>query len=380
MTSTAFSHFAPSVSSECVSSGQAIPADSLGNREAQKPQSEGPTSPPAWDRRRALHAWAVACALGALVGPLATPASAATPAGESVAVRAKARRAFQEGEALSARGELAEALTRFRASAALVAAPNTLLAIARTLDRLGAAREAVEAYEGFIACAAPHEQEEVRARVAKLRETPGRVTLRGLPVHARVTVDAQAPIEGLPAELTLPPGAHHLLVEAEGFVSQEATVEVAFGATSSPTIELELAERLAPPPPLELGWPEPAPLHASPLPPSPASAASTPSWASEHRVALTLGGLAAGALAGGVFFGLEALAAERAFARSPSRREADRGELAGFRADIAFGTATLLGLTAAATLVSSSKQPRSSLRLAPFVGGGAAGLVAGGHF
>jgi tetratricopeptide (TPR) repeat protein len=290
-------------------------------------------------------------ARAALLAALAAsaPVAAAPPlAGTaSVADRAKARRATQEGEAKLAKGDLEGALERFLYAASVVPSPHALRQVAMLHDRLGHVREAVSAYEAYLELAPQQEIADAKARVDALKKTPGRVIVRGSPREARLTVDDDQTFEGLPAELVLAPGEHRFVLAAEGYVSHEFVVDVAFGAVTTPAVDLE---REAPPAPQvildDLGHPDPVLLPLAP-PPVPV-AAPPPSWAARHPGALVLSGLTLGALGTGLFFGLEALDAKRAFGDRASTSEADRGERAAFRADLAFGGALLLGAAAIA--------------------------------
>ncbi len=311
-------------------------------------------------------------ARGALLTALATaaPAVAAPPlAGTaSVADRAKARRATQEGEAKLAKGDLEGALERFLVAAATVPNAQSLRQVAQLQERLGRAREAVAAYEALAELVPAREAAEVRARVEELRKTPGRVVVSGSPVDAALTVDGEAIIEGLPIELALAPGEHRFVLAARGYASREFDVHVDFGSLTTPVIDLERDAPVAPTAILDdLERPAPVLLPSAP-PPSP-PAPPVPSWAARNPAPLTLAGLSLGALAAGAFFGLEAVAARDAFAALPSAAEADRGERAAFRADLAFGGALLLGAAAIALVASDepSTVVANSLQNAPIM-------------
>lgn len=291
----------------------------------------------------------------------AAPLVAAPPlAGTaSIADRAKARRAAQEGDAKLATGDVEGALERFLYAASVVPTAPALRQVALLHDRLGHVREAVSAYEAYLEIAPQRELAETRARVVELKKTPGRLVLRGSPPDARLTVDGDASFEGLPVELVLTPGDHRFVLAAEGYVSHEFVVEVAFGSSSSPAIDLERAAPHTPPAILdELARPEPVLLPVPP-PPTPLPLAR-PSWSARHPGALGVAGLAVGAIGAGVFFGLEALEAQRGFGDRASAGEADRGERAAFHADLAFGGALLLGAAAVALIVHDEPAPATA--------------------
>lgn len=313
--------------------------------------------------------------------PIASAAEAtAKTAAATVADRVKARRAQQEGEAKLAKGDLEGALASFLLAVTTVPSAAGFLQIARLHDKLGHAYEAVAAYEAYLALAPTREVEEAKARVAELRRTPGHVVLRGSPASARIRIGDELVFDGFPVEVDLPPGDHVVRIEAEGFVSHEVILSVRFGESSSPAVDLEPAER-RPLAVLDLGLPEPVLLPPERLAPAEAPLRpSGPSWAQRHRTGLTVGAFSLGALAVGAAFGFEALDAQRAFAASGAKGDADRGERAAFRADLAFGGAALLTAAAAVLLVHEDEAPKVSLQVAPFVGPGTTGVAAGGRF
>ena len=330
------------------------------------------------DVRRLRRPLACAALIAAIAGP--APAVAAPPlAGTaSVADRVKARRAMQEGEARLAKGDLEGALERFLYAATTVPSAQVFRQVAQLQDRLGRAREAVAAYEAALELGPGKDAAEVRARIAELRQTPGRVVVKGSPIDAALTVDGETAIEGLPIELALAPGEHRFVLAADGYAPHAFVVDVEFGSLTTPIIDLEREAPRAPTGILdELERPAPVLLPTAP-PPVPL-APPPPSWAARHPATLTLSGLALGAAGVGLFFGLEAIAAQRAFADRPSAAEADRGERAAFRADIAFGAALLVGAAAVAVAAHEGGAPAPQASAAGSVHRARVGGAAGGE-
>lgn len=325
----------------------------------------------------------VAAACGMTWLAVAPCASAAPAPSISVADRAKARRLSQLADAKLARGDVAGALDLYVQSAQVIAAPATLLQVAQLRDKLGEAREAVSAYEAYVdaASTAPAAAKDVavaRARIAALRQTPGHVLLRGTPTEARIVIDGESVFEGFPVEVDLAPGVHLVQLTADGYVPQDVHLDVRFGSSSSPAVDLEPEAKRPPPDILDVGRPEPVHLPAPP-PPAPLPPAG-PSWASTHQGALVVTGLGVACAAVGVAYGLEALAAQRSFHARASSADADRGERAAFHADVAFGASLLLG-AAGVFLMMEDAAPRSaSVQVAPFATAAATGLVAQGRF
>jgi serine/threonine protein kinase len=71
--------------------------------------------------------------------------------------------------------------------------------------------------------------------------TPGRVTLRGVPPGARVTINGQ-PVRG--TQVDVPPGTYRLAIQAAGFAPFERQVVVTPGAPATVSVEMQsLADR-----------------------------------------------------------------------------------------------------------------------------------------
>lgn len=339
--------------------------------------------------RRLREAWSTTCVALALIALAAAPtvhaaaprAFAAPPTTATVADRAKARRAQQEGEAKLAKGDLPGALASFLVAVTTMPSAAGFLQVARLHDKLGHLHEAVAAYEAYLELAPTKEVDEAKARIADLKGTPGHVVLRGSPATARITVDEAQTFEGFPVELDLSPGEHQVRIEAEGYITHEVVLAITFASTSSPAIDLEPAQERPPVAILDLGRPDPVPLPPELVPSAPArEVPAGPSWAQRHRTGLVVAGVSALALGTGVAFGIEALSAQRDFSLSGTRGDADRGERAAFRADLAFGSAALCGVAATLLLLHEESAPRASVQIAPIVGAGSFGLGAGGSF
>lgn len=179
-------------------------------------------------------------------GPTA-PVEAA-PAAQVVApteapdpAQTRARELFQEGVALSRTERWAEALGRFRASAAIVERPSTLLNIATALQRLGRARECIAAVDRYFLIA-PESDTQPRAQAAALRDAMqqslGHVSLAVLPEDAEVLVDGEPVDARYVGALSLDPGTHAFLVQRDGHLPARFTLELAPGASASRAITL----------------------------------------------------------------------------------------------------------------------------------------------
>jgi hypothetical protein len=184
--------------------------------------------------------------------PAPTPAEAESASAPDPQ-EARARELFQQGVALSRTEQWAEALARFRASAAIVERPSTLLNIATALQRLGRARECIAAIDRYFLIA-PETDIEPRARAAALRtamqESLARVALAVLPADAEVLVDGEPVDARYVGQLSLDPGTHAFLIQREGHLPARFTLDLAPGASTSRAVTL--AARPAEPARLEV--------------------------------------------------------------------------------------------------------------------------------
>lgn len=151
------------------------------------------------------------------------PATPADPA------QAEAQALFRRGVELGEQDRWAEALEHFRRSRDIAARPNTVFNIAFANYRLGRFREAVPAFDEYLAMtegeASERRDEAVRLRgeaVASLAEI--RLTIE--PADARLLVDGEAH-DGSGAErvVVLDPGRHVLRASAAGH--DEGTLSLA---------------------------------------------------------------------------------------------------------------------------------------------------------
>lgn len=174
--------------------------------------------------------------------PVRAEPSAAAPGTPEDEAASRARALFQEGVAFSRSERWAEALDRFRQSAALVERPSTLLNIATALQRLGRPRECVTAVDRYLAISDATADADARGRAAALREamvaTIAHVSLAILPAGAELSVDGN--VVSLPEDgrIDLDPGAHAFLVQHPGHLPSRFTLDLGPGAIASRAITL----------------------------------------------------------------------------------------------------------------------------------------------
>jgi len=123
-----------------------------------------------------------------------------------------------------------EALGAFRRSRALSERPTTMFNIATTLIRLGRAQEAIATIVELEAVTNPRQHARVLADAAEIRAAAEaslrHVTLHVQPAGATIDVDGQVLAgEGAERSAVLDPGAHAIVVSADGYQVERFTLE-----------------------------------------------------------------------------------------------------------------------------------------------------------
>lgn len=218
----------------------------------------------------AIAAAAVLWAVGAPGAPAvpgedaAGGAAGGSPEAEPAVADAEAARAlFADGAKHFRDGEYALALGALERSHQLLPSPNTLLLIARTLDRLGRpaqalerfeqaqqqARQQVEAgeerYEKTVEAAAK-EGAAVRAKLASLQ-----IMVRKAPAGTEIEIAGQR--QALPPDgklsLWQPPGSVDIVVHPPGADAVERTLSLRAGGDAFLEIDMSHPDKPPPPPP-----------------------------------------------------------------------------------------------------------------------------------
>jgi hypothetical protein len=233
---------------------------------------------------------------GLSVGLLWVGTSFADP---SASDRATARSLAGEGyQALQAK-DYAAAADRFSRADALVHAPTLMIDWARALAGLGKLVEAQERYEQIIregvdAKAPKSWQRALSDAGTELSQLKPRLAWITISVtgaaDAHVTIDGLAvPPAAIGVRRAVNPGSLEVRVEAQGFLGQKKTVELAEGAEDAVAFNLEPDPDLQKAPPPEVPPPEPAPV--KPADPT----------AMYVAFGVSAAGLAVGAVSGGLF-------------------------------------------------------------------------------
>ncbi|UJR82708.1 Hypothetical protein I5071_47730 [Sandaracinus amylolyticus] len=175
----------------------------------------------------------------------------------------QARALFEEGVALSDRGDYEAAVERFQRSLALVERPSTLFNLGVALRELRRDEEAIAALERFLEIADESFDEVPRTQARSwiesmrraLAERGGTLVLEIDPPDAHVRVDGFDVTGESPIVLDVASGTHHVEVSADGVGAQRFDVvleaggretrRVVLGAPSSRGLDLTDPLRLA---------------------------------------------------------------------------------------------------------------------------------------
>lgn len=277
------------------------------------------------------------------------------------------RAEFERGQAAYRLGDYDRAIEAWQRAYDADPQPLLLYNLSQAYERLGRLQEAVDALDRYLANAAPNDprQADARARVAALRERLSRtgIVVRNAPEGAVILVDDQswgrAP---RPDAISVPPGAHRVLVQLDGYDDFQAAVVVPEGQTIEVDVQMQ-----------------PRAGGAEPL------AVSTPT---EERstvlpIALMAGG---GALVvGGAVIGVLALGKAQD-APSSEGDDADSARTLALVADIAMGLGLIsAGIGLALFLVDGSserppEEPAPLVELAPWLAPAGGGAMVQGAF
>lgn len=278
--------------------------------------------------------------------PLLAPSSARAQAGATAEdPRVRARELYTRGRQEFDAGRFEQAQQAFQGAYDAVPNPVVLLGVASAQERRGLRTDAARTLRRYLRerADAP-DRAQIEQRITELDPSgvtaepvsaaPGSIRVAGAPEGAAIALDGQATGRIVPAELAAPAGEHVITVSAEGYLPGEFTVTVTSGAASEVAVELatvaseDVAVGEDVPPEGEEAPPD-VPMEAPP---------SVGTWVTT--------GLAAAGLVTGTVFGFLALSAQSDFDSTPTESIADNGETYALVADISFGVALAMGVTA----------------------------------
>ncbi len=177
-----------------------------------------------------------ACVLtvGLVTSSATTAWAQSTPVGVS-ADDTRARALFFEGAEALEHGDSEHAIEAFRASFALRPRAIVVLNIAQAYRAAGLPREAIAAYEQYLALSGNDVSRErassVRDTIAFLRRSTALLTLETLPLGATARIDGRAlGITPLAEPVALLEGPHRIELDLEGFVPLRERFTIAPGA------------------------------------------------------------------------------------------------------------------------------------------------------
>lgn len=317
----------------------------------------------------------LACTLAALsLGVVSIPGEAR--ADDAAVAEAQAR--FDEGLALADAGKNEEARLKFQQAVAVLKAPAVLYNLARVEQLTGRELEALEHYRLFLRAAANDPKvtdamrEKTKGYIAELSKKAGQIDIDA-PPEARISIDGK-PLEEHPREpVAVAPGRHVVEAAFQGRV-KSVSVDCVAGNVSKARIEFESTSTTYPPGEVERSW-------------------------STGKI-VTVGALAAGAVAGGVLFfvfrgqaqgnvddakGLLGgtscvnVTSDRCTQAAGLKDDRDTNQTV---SNIALGSGIVLaaGALGAAVLWPSTKERSARAVPVPLVGPGLAGVGVGGRF
>jgi hypothetical protein len=317
---------------------------------------------------------------GALALGSAPPAFAQPAA--SAAAKATARKDYKAAEGKFDKGDFAGALKLYEAAEAVVPVPQTKYKIGACHDKLGHVADALRWYQIFLDNVPPEKADKLapsmndaRARMSVLKATPATVRLVIVPANAPIIVSVDgAPPQGAGSTLSVPPGHHRLVFQAQGFDPAASDVDV--GPADAKEVRLTLQPSrpgvvaVIPPPPPPPGAAPAGPVAPPPPPPTPSPRRSNvPAY-------VLIGAAGAGIVAGSVL-GALALKDKSDFNANPTNAGADKTHAMALGSDISFAIGGALGITGIVLLV-TNLPPRGSERafITPYVGPTGAGATA----
>lgn len=166
----------------------------------------------------------------------------------------EASQRFREGTAAADAGQYAQAAAAFEAAYRISPHPRVLYNLGTTYLRLERPRDAVAAFDLYLASAGPDvpagRREALDAILARETRRLAHVTVEAWPTDCRVHMDGVDLSGGLlgfsPWVL---PGTHSFDFSKEGFAAEQRVVSLAPGESLQISIRLREAQETAPPPP-----------------------------------------------------------------------------------------------------------------------------------
>ncbi len=154
-----------------------------------------------------------------------------------------ARAHYRAGQVYFRSGELRRALAEFRAAQLDDARPELDYNLGLTLDRLGDAAAAIDAYRRFLSVRPDSEERSrLEQRILVLERSVGELELKSRVVGASITIDDE-PLGAsrVEAAVRLTVGSHVVVASKDGYVSTRLTVQIAAGTRARLAIDPHLS-------------------------------------------------------------------------------------------------------------------------------------------
>ena len=183
---------------------------------------------------------------------------------------AAARKLFADAAKDEEKGDLVEALEKFRRVQGVKDTPAVRFRIASCQEKLGRLGEAIQTYRSIatLAGAEPSQAEIVRASEDKARDVEKRLPALTLTLSAKAPPDAVVELDGKPVEaaslgrpVSVDVGKHRVAGHGTGATPFETEVTLPAGARFALTVPLDAAPKEVPPPVL----PPPPPPSTTPV-------------------------------------------------------------------------------------------------------------------
>jgi hypothetical protein len=299
---------------------------------------------------------------GVLALGSAAPAFAQPVAPVTQAVKDQARRNYKTAEAKFSDGNYAIALGYYEQAEATVPVPATKYKIAVCHDKLGQTKEALRWYQAFLDASPPVKMAaavaDATARIAALRGAgpAGVVRIAVAPANAprmSFSIDGGPMQPGAPS-VSLPPGHHRIVVQADGFAPAATELDLASAETKDVRIALGPALAPAPAPTPGVVVVAPPPTGVAVVPgPQPLPYEPPPQRRRSNVPAYVMFGLTGVSVIVEAAFGAMALTDKSNFNAHPTSSGADKTQRDGLISDVALGAAVAFAVTGVVLLVTN---------------------------
>jgi tetratricopeptide (TPR) repeat protein len=285
-----------------------------------------------------------------LVASLIGPSSHAQA--QSQDTRNRARQLYTEAQALFDAGNFPQAEASFRAAYQAVPNPVVLKAIATAQERQGNISGAIETLQQYLRESpnAP-DRAEVEHHIQELAARPATVMVSSTPPGATIVVDGQDTGHTTPSDIEMAAGEHAVELRLTGY----SPTSQSFTAQAATRVRLEMNLSAA------TGGADAFGTEGGDGQGAGGGGGGGGGGSSDPSVGVWVtAGIAAVALISGTVFGFLALSEQSNFDNAPSNEIADRGEAFALVADISFGVAAAMAITAVVLYIVESSNSGSN--------------------